>query len=115
MCARGDALNNGNASVRMSVVHQGSKTGLTHKSYNRASNNIAEPNKNNTSNKTMQQIDIDKQIKQRKLQSTIKQLEVASGKGTSMISLFIPPGQLHRATKMLTTEYGVSTNIKSRV
>ena len=55
------------------------------------------------------------QIQQCKLKKTIQQLEDAVGKGTSMISLYIPPGQMNRAVKMLTDEYGVSRNIKSRV
>lgn len=65
----------------------------------------------------MQESTIDKQLEQRRLQKTIKELESACGKGTSLISLYIPPGQsqIVRATKMLNTEYGISANIKSRV
>jgi peptide chain release factor subunit 1 len=68
-----------------------------------------------TKRKSMQHNGIEKQIEQVRLKKTIKELEAATGSGTSMISLFIPPGQLIRATKMLATEYGVSANIKSRV
>lgn len=64
-----------------------------------------------------QQSDTDKQIELLRMKNRIKALESATGKGTSMISLFIPPGnsQLIRANKMLNEEYGVSANIKSRV
>lgn len=63
----------------------------------------------------MQHNESKKQIELIRLKKTIRELESAKGSGTSMISLFIPPGQLIRATKMLVNEYGVSTNIKSRV
>ena len=57
------------------------------------------------------------QLELRKLQKSIKRLDSTVGSGTSMISLLIPPGngQLLRASKMLTQEYSVATNIKSRV
>lgn len=52
-----------------------------------------------------------------RMKNKIKDLEGCEGNGTSMISLFIPPGnaQLLRANKMVTEELGVATNIKSRV
>lgn len=61
------------------------------------------------------QQDIDKQIALLRAKHKIAELEGAVGHGTAMISLYIPPGQWVRATKTLTEEYGVSTNIKSRV
>lgn len=62
-----------------------------------------------------EQDDIDKQIALLRVKHKILELDQAEGHGTSMVSLYIPPGQWIRATKMLTEEYGVSTNIKSRV
>ena len=56
-----------------------------------------------------------KQIELLRLRKTIQGLESATGKGTSMISLFIPSGQLIRANKLLNDEYGISNKIKSRV
>lgn len=50
-----------------------------------------------------------------KLKKQLQELERASGSGTSMITLLIPPKQIPRASKMLTQEYAVSSNIKSRV
>lgn len=51
-----------------------------------------------------------------KMKKLIQSLESARGNGTSMISLIIPPGdQICRITKMLTTELGTASNIKSRV
>ena len=66
------------------------------------------------SNKHIQQ-DIDKQIMLLRMKKRTKDLDDAIGHGTSMISLYIPPGQWVRATKMLAEEYAVSANIKSRV
>jgi len=63
------------------------------------------------------QRETERQIDLLRMKKMMKQLESAFGKGTSMISLLIPPGnaQLIRANQMLTEEYGTSTNIKSRV
>lgn len=66
----------------------------------------------------MQLNETDKQVELIKIKRMIKDLETAHGRGTSMISLFIPPGgngQLVRVCKMLKEEYAVSANIKSRV
>ena len=72
---------------------------------------------NNMNTRTLNQTETDKQINLLRMKKTVKELESATGKGTSMISLFIPPGngQLTRANRMLTDEYRVSANIKSRV
>ncbi|KAI8351167.1 eukaryotic peptide chain release factor subunit 1 [Blakeslea trispora] len=51
-----------------------------------------------------------------KMKKLIKNLEMARGNGTSMISLVIPPkDQVSRVVKMLADEYGTASNIKSRV
>ena len=51
-----------------------------------------------------------------KTKKLIKELESCQGSGTSVISLFVPPGdQISKYTKMLDTEYGTASNIKSRV
>jgi len=60
--------------------------------------------------------DTDQQIEIFKVKKLIKNLEVAKGNGTSMISLIIPPGtQISQIAKMLRDEYGTASNIKSRV
>ena len=59
--------------------------------------------------------DIDKQIALLRMKQKIAQLDGAEGHGTSMITLYVPPGQLVRATKTLVEELSVATNIKSRV
>jgi len=66
---------------------------------------------------TTRQTEIDKQMELLRMKHRIKDLELCEGNGTSMISLFIPPGnaQLVRANKMVTEELGTATNIKSRV
>jgi peptide subunit release factor 1 (eRF1) len=63
----------------------------------------------------MRQNELDRQIELLRMKNKIKELESCEGKGTSMVSLFVPPGNLLRANKMLTEEVGVSANIKSRV
>lgn len=51
-----------------------------------------------------------------RLKKEIDRLANARGNGTSMISLILPPkDQISRAQKMLDTEYGTASNIKSRV
>ncbi|KAJ1479941.1 peptide chain release factor eRF1/aRF1, partial [Baffinella frigidus] len=51
-----------------------------------------------------------------KIKKLIKNLDMARGNGTSMISLVIPPkDQVARVSKMLGDEYGTASNIKSRV
>lgn len=51
-----------------------------------------------------------------KISKLIKSLSNCKGKGTSMISLIIPPkGQINLIQQMLTNEYGTASNIKSRV
>ncbi|KAG1065077.1 hypothetical protein G6F42_026891 [Rhizopus arrhizus] len=51
-----------------------------------------------------------------KMKKLIKNLQMARGNGTSMISLVIPPkDQISRVVKMLADEYGTASNIKSRV
>lgn len=58
----------------------------------------------------------DKNIEIWKIKKLIKTLESATGSGTSMISLVIPPrDQISRVTKMLGDELGTASNIKSRV
>lgn len=58
----------------------------------------------------------DKNIEMWKVKKLIKNLELARGNGTSMISLIIPPkDQISRASRMLADEYGTASNIKSRV
>jgi len=58
----------------------------------------------------------EKNIEQFKIKKLIKQLQVARGNGTSMISLIIPPrDQVARVNKMLAEEFGTASNIKSRV
>mmetsp|Transcript_30252 Transcript_30252/g.71965 ORF Transcript_30252/g.71965 Transcript_30252/m.71965 type:complete len:459 (+) Transcript_30252:108-1484(+) len=55
-------------------------------------------------------------IEQWKIKKLIKNLDMARGNGTSMISLVIPPkDQVARVSKMLGDEYGTASNIKSRV
>ncbi|KAF7703925.1 Eukaryotic peptide chain release factor subunit 1-2 [Cucumispora dikerogammari] len=50
-----------------------------------------------------------------KLKRLLQKLKNSTGQGTSMISLILPPkDQLSQATKLLTTEYGTASNIKSR-
>ncbi|GLJ27730.1 hypothetical protein SUGI_0544180 [Cryptomeria japonica] len=58
----------------------------------------------------------DKNIEVWKIKKLIKTLESATGSGTSMISLVIPPrDQISRVSKMLGDELGTASNIKSRV
>jgi len=58
----------------------------------------------------------DKAIEQWKVKKLIKNLELARGNGTSMISLIIPPkDQVSMINKKLADEYGTASNIKSRV
>lgn len=58
----------------------------------------------------------EKAIEMWKIKKLIKNLTVARGSGTSMISLICPPGeQIAKLNKMLTDEYGTASNIKSRV
>lgn len=55
-------------------------------------------------------------VEQWKIRKLIHNLQAARGNGTSMISLIIPPkDQVSRVQKMLQTEYGTASNIKSRV
>ncbi|KAI8639978.1 eukaryotic peptide chain release factor subunit 1 [Parasitella parasitica] len=59
---------------------------------------------------------VDDNIEMWKMKKLIKGLENARGNGTSMISLIIPPkGQIALVNKMLVTESGTASNIKSRV
>jgi len=56
------------------------------------------------------------QVEEWKIRNLVRKLERASGSGTSMISLVLPPRyQLARANAMLTEEYGAAANIKCRV
>jgi peptide chain release factor subunit 1 len=58
----------------------------------------------------------DAALEQWKLKRLIKQLENASGNGTSMISLIVKPGDdINRVKKMLDEEAGTASCIKSRV
>jgi peptide chain release factor subunit 1 len=51
-----------------------------------------------------------------KLKKIAQKLRDARGSGTSMISMWVPPGgQVCQLNRMLTEEYGTATNIKSRV
>lgn len=51
-----------------------------------------------------------------KIKRLLLKLKNSNGQGTSMISLILPPkDQISRASKLLTTEYGTASNIKSRV
>ena len=61
--------------------------------------------------------ELDQQVALLRLKKRMKEMDEAAGKGTSMISLFIPPGnaQLIRANKILGEEYGTSAHIKARV
>mmetsp|Transcript_19498 Transcript_19498/g.54255 ORF Transcript_19498/g.54255 Transcript_19498/m.54255 type:complete len:458 (+) Transcript_19498:203-1576(+) len=60
--------------------------------------------------------ELERSIEQWKIKKLIKNLEIARGNGTSMISLIIPPkDQVSRVNKMLGDEYGTASNIKSRV
>ncbi|CAG9313497.1 unnamed protein product [Blepharisma stoltei] len=55
-------------------------------------------------------------IEQWKIKRLIDNLDKARGNGTSLISLIIPPReQLPIINKMITEEYGKSSNIKSRI
>src|SRR3989344_4727361 len=55
-------------------------------------------------------------IEKYKIKKMIKNLSEAKGKGTSMISLLIPPGeQISKISKMLIEEYCTASNIKSKV
>lgn len=55
-------------------------------------------------------------IEKFKIKRLVKELTNYKGNGTSMISLIIPPGsQIGLTNKMLTTELGTASNIKSRV
>ncbi|KAI8977613.1 eukaryotic peptide chain release factor subunit 1 [Mycotypha africana] len=63
-----------------------------------------------------QPTDVDQNVEIWKMKKLIKQLSLAKGNGTSMISLIIPPkDQISRVVKMLADEYGTASNIKSRV
>ncbi|KAF9588350.1 hypothetical protein IFM89_008780 [Coptis chinensis] len=58
----------------------------------------------------------DKKIEIWKIKRLIKSLEAARGKGTSMVSLIMPPRhQIAGVTKMLANEFTTASNIKSRV
>jgi peptide chain release factor subunit 1 len=58
----------------------------------------------------------DSQVEIWKIRKLIKSLQSARGSGTSMISLIIPAdGNIPSVTKMLTTEAGTASNVKSRV
>ncbi|KAI8836846.1 eukaryotic peptide chain release factor subunit [Chytridium lagenaria] len=60
--------------------------------------------------------DLNDDVEMWKMKQFIKRLEEAKGNGTSMISLFLKPrDQISQATHMLTEEFGVAANIKSRV
>jgi len=60
--------------------------------------------------------DVDQNIELWKIKKLIKNLTLARGAGTSMISLVIPPrDQISRISRLLTDELGTATNIKSRV
>lgn len=51
-----------------------------------------------------------------KLKHLVQRLAAASGNGTSMVSLVIPPrDQVARVQRLLTEEHGAAANIKSRV
>lgn len=55
-------------------------------------------------------------IQLHRIKRLLLKLKNSSGQGTSMISLILPPkDQIARASKLLTTEYGTASNIKSRV
>ena len=54
-------------------------------------------------------------IEQLRMKQTIQRLKKAQGKGTSMISLYIPSNSHARVSNLLRQEYAVSANIKSRV
>merc|ERR1719181_3315 len=59
---------------------------------------------------------VDAALEQWKLRRLIKTLTNAKGAGTSMISLIVPPkDDINLTNKMLTTEYGTASCIKSRV
>ncbi|CAJ0582531.1 unnamed protein product, partial [Mesorhabditis spiculigera] len=58
----------------------------------------------------------DRNVEIWKIKKLIRNLELARGNGTSMISLIIPPrDQIARVARMLADEYGTASNIKSRV
>ena len=58
-------------------------------------------------------MDSKQEIQRYELRTLLKELEDASGSGTSMVTLLIPPKQLMKANSMLRQEYAVSANIKS--
>ena len=55
------------------------------------------------------------EIESYELRALLKELEGATGSGTSMVTLTIPTKQLTKANNMLRQEFAVSANIKSRV
>ncbi|CAJ0564542.1 unnamed protein product, partial [Mesorhabditis spiculigera] len=58
----------------------------------------------------------DRNVEIWKIKKLIRNLELARGNGTSMISLIIPPkDQIARVARMLADEFGTASNIKSRV
>lgn len=62
------------------------------------------------------QADQNFQVEMWKIRKLIKNLQLARGNGTSMISLIIRPrDEISRINKMLADEYGTASNIKSRV
>lgn len=59
---------------------------------------------------------MDEDIEKWKIKKLLKSLQSLTGRGTSMVSLIIPPsGNLTVTNKMLTEEIGTASNIKSRV
>lgn len=55
-------------------------------------------------------------VEQWRLKALVKRLDAATGNGTSMISLLIPPRDaVSRVQRLLTDEHGAAANIKSRV
>jgi len=60
--------------------------------------------------------DNDQTIEIWKVKRLVKNLELAKGNGTSMISLILPPKtQVSQVQAMLLTEFGTASNIKQRV
>jgi peptide chain release factor subunit 1 len=56
------------------------------------------------------------QIEKLKIKRILDVIDSAEGKGTSMVSLYIPSGsQISRYTKKINEEYHTATSIKSRV
>jgi peptide chain release factor subunit 1 len=56
------------------------------------------------------------QIEKLKIKRILDVIDSAEGKGTSMVSLYIPSGaQICRYTKKINEEYHTATSIKSRV